>query len=220
MGWRRECGSPCWGEAPSARSPVGWRRRSERTKSSIAPSSRNVTAGLLKMADRVVVTAETPVDRLDVDVSIEASGSPEAISQAVDLTRRGGRVVLLGSPRRPSRGFDFRTAGEREIELVGAHISTLPSEADRGTDYREVGAMFLRLLGDGSIDLTGLVGAEVDPWEAGRFYRDLASGRADWPAAVFNWDRIADGAETGRAGWLAPPDLDLVRGSVMRGTGR
>ncbi|MFN2397714.1 MAG: L-threonine 3-dehydrogenase [Gemmatimonadaceae bacterium] len=52
----------------------------------------------------------TAVDRctrgLGVDIALEMSGAPAAMHQAFDLTRPGGRVHMLGVPRKPME-FDF-----------------------------------------------------------------------------------------------------------------
>ncbi|HJU65031.1 MAG TPA: zinc-binding dehydrogenase [Gemmatimonadaceae bacterium] len=54
------------------------------------------TLGLdLPPAERLAIVRERTRDR-GVDVAIEASGSPDAVSQALDLVRDGGRVVVCG----------------------------------------------------------------------------------------------------------------------------
>jgi L-iditol 2-dehydrogenase len=54
------------------------------------------TAGLdLTSEDRIAMVRAATRNR-GVDVVIEASGSPDAVSQALDMVRDGGRVVICG----------------------------------------------------------------------------------------------------------------------------
>jgi 2-desacetyl-2-hydroxyethyl bacteriochlorophyllide A dehydrogenase len=186
---------------------------------SISPSRQHVTAVLEHMATRVIVTSEDPegtLDELDADVTVEASGHPDAPAEAVRVTRREGRVVLLGSPRQVS-SFNFGSLAARQISLVGAHISTLPSSPTFGrTSHREAAETFLHLLEEQRLDLRGLIGAEVNPWEAGLFYRRLARQRPAWVAALFRWDWLEETERIKRVSFWEPPEMDLVSGRTLR----
>jgi len=64
-----------------------------------------------------------------VDVVIEASGSPTALRQAVEIVRRGGVIVQVGifpKPEVPLRVTDFV---DKEIELRGSfrYVNTYPT---------------------------------------------------------------------------------------------
>lgn len=59
--------------------------------------------------------------REGVDVVVETAGTPEAVEQAIELARPGGRVVLTGLPREPSRVHFFWVV-RRELTLVGSMI--------------------------------------------------------------------------------------------------
>lgn len=56
-------------------------------------------------------------------VSMEASGAPGALATAIGLTRRGGRVALVGIPK-SAPTIDTADITFREIELIGtvAHV--------------------------------------------------------------------------------------------------
>jgi 2-desacetyl-2-hydroxyethyl bacteriochlorophyllide A dehydrogenase len=66
-------------------------------------------------------TARTFSGREGVDLVIETAGTAEAVQQAVDLARPGGRVVLTGLPHAPSELQFFRVV-RREISLIGSMI--------------------------------------------------------------------------------------------------
>ncbi len=59
--------------------------------------------------------------REGVELVVETAGTPEAVEQAIDLARPGGRVVLTGLPHDPSRVHFFWVV-RRELTLVGSMI--------------------------------------------------------------------------------------------------
>lgn len=59
--------------------------------------------------------------REGVGLVIETAGTPEAVAQAVDLARPGGRVVLTGLPHEPSV-LSFFPVVRREISIAGSMI--------------------------------------------------------------------------------------------------
>src|SRR5262249_38200261 len=76
--------------------------------------------------------------REGVDVVIETAGTPEAVAQAIELARPGGRVVLTGLPHAPSSG-EFFWVVRRELSLFGSMIYQ--------TEFPEA----IRLLADGKV---------------------------------------------------------------------
>lgn len=59
--------------------------------------------------------------REGVDLVIETAGTPEAVTEAVELTRPGGRVVLTGLPHEPSEVHFFWVV-RRELTILGSMI--------------------------------------------------------------------------------------------------
>jgi len=65
---------------------------------------------------------------VEADVVLECVGSGEALNNAAHHARRGGRVINLGSQRGAySAAKLLTTTSSKSAELIGAHISTLPS---------------------------------------------------------------------------------------------
>lgn len=56
-----------------------------------------------------------------VDLVVETAGTSEAVEQAVELARPGGRIVLTGLPHEPSR-VDFFWVVRRELRIIGSMI--------------------------------------------------------------------------------------------------
>jgi L-iditol 2-dehydrogenase len=59
--------------------------------------------------------------REGVDLVVETAGTAEAVVQALDLVRPGGRVVLTGLPHEPT-SLSFFGVVRREISLIGSMI--------------------------------------------------------------------------------------------------
>ena len=189
---------------------------------SIAPTRRHCTPELESSGQRIIVTSEEGEDILDsiqADVTYECSGQPKAINDAVRATRDGGRVVLLGSPRGATQDFDFLRLADRNIRLVGAHISALPRDAaEVGPNYKTAAETFLRLLADRSLDIIPMISTEIHPWESGGFYRQLYQNQQDWVGACFRWDRLLDADRSRKVAYWTPPERELAHGSAMAQT--
>ena len=132
---------------------------------------------------------------IEADVVIEAVGSASAVASAIQVARRGGRVVLLGSSRDLGRNLDWwAMAQDRDIGLIGAHIGALP-QRDTSTSrrtYEQEGHLFMELLDRGALDVTGLVTWRPGPQECNAVYEALAGGGGAHVGIVFDW--------SGRAG--------------------
>jgi threonine dehydrogenase-like Zn-dependent dehydrogenase len=162
----------------------------------IAPSrNRAVTAMASGGATEFVSMSGGPFDpsTISADIVIEAVGTPDAISMAMRCARTGGRVVLLGSSRGLSRDVDLGMLLEgRELSLVGAHISDMPtSDSSPGRlTYRQEGELFLDMLRSGRLSVSDLVTWRPSPADCNAVYETLAKGGQEHVAIVFDWQRI------------------------------
>ena len=186
---------------------------------SIAPSRRHYTPILERFASRVVSTdeeGEEVLDSVQADVTYESSGDPRAVLNAVRATRNGGRVVLLGSSRGATLGFDFGELAARDITLLGAHISALPRDMGASAhNYREAGEIFLHLVAEEAVAVSALVNIEVNPWEVGKFYRQLAQDRPNWVGALLRWDQLQETDRLQRVSYWTKPELEMVNRTRM-----
>jgi L-iditol 2-dehydrogenase len=85
-----------------------------------------------------VAAARALSGREGVDLVIETAGTPEAVGQAIELARPGGRIVLTGLPHAPS-SVEFFWVVRRELTLLGSMIYQ--------TEFPEA----IRLLADGKV---------------------------------------------------------------------
>lgn len=130
---------------------------------------------------------------LKADVVIETSGSPEAVNLAVQCARPGGRMVLLGSTRGQTTGFRFDQLAAKNLQVSGAHISSLPRQESVGEwrSVEEETQAYFSLVRQRKLEPSALISDVVDPAEAELFYGRLARGDANILGALFNWESLA-----------------------------
>ena len=95
---------------------------------------------------------EDAVDRIEeethgrgVDIAIEAAWADESVSQAAEMARLGGRVVLVGIPGDDRLALKHSTARRKGLTLVLSRR------------MKHVYSRAMQLAGRGSVDLKGLV---------------------------------------------------------------
>jgi 2-desacetyl-2-hydroxyethyl bacteriochlorophyllide A dehydrogenase len=156
-------------------------------------SSRNRAAGALRdgWADSYIALNDKPVlSDIQADVVIEAVGTPGAVLTAMSCARDGGKVILLGSSRGIGRNIDvYNAAQARQITLVGAHISALPSQdvSPGRFTYNEEGRLFLDLLRRGRLKVDDLITWRAQPQECNAVYEVLARGGDHHTGILFDW---------------------------------
>ncbi len=143
-------------------------------------------------ADRVVDLESNPraAEEFGADVVLEATGSGQGILTALRCARPGGRISLMGSSRGITGGVDFdRHVRGRDLEVIGAHISSLASSESalgRWTRHDEA-ELFLDLIASRQVDPGLLITCRASPEDANRVYDDLVTQRSPSLATVFDW---------------------------------
>jgi len=123
------------------------------------------------------------------DVVIEATGKPAVYPLAARLTRTGGRVVALGSPR-GSVEMDFlRDIHLREVNLIGA-MQPLTPEGDHvyfpWTKNRER-ELLLELMARDRLRAGDLITHRAEPQSCQSIYEMLADRPSEALGVVFDW---------------------------------
>jgi L-iditol 2-dehydrogenase len=104
--------------------------------------------------------------RRGAGVSFEAVGKSETVNLAIDSTRKGGTVVLVGNT---SRTIDFPLQ-----KVVTSEIRVLGSCAIRG-EYNAI----LTLMKDGRLDVADMISAVVPLSEGAEWFRKLYNREGD-----------------------------------------
>lgn len=124
------------------------------------------------------------------DVVLESSGSASAIDLALHLARRQGRVVLAGSPSGPVTLELHETVHGQGIQLIGAHLTTLPFgelPLQPGWSVERAARLFWDLLSDGTILTDPLITDRVPGQAAPAIYDRLLSERGDTLGVILDW---------------------------------
>lgn len=162
----------------------------------IASSGRRLPLAREHGAHAVLNLAEEheTVGQIRADVTLEVTGNPEAIHEAIRCTRPGGRLVLLGSNRGITRNVDFERIQQAGLTLIGAHIMGLP-QVDRWAGWwpeRLEAEVIMQFLADGRLRVERLITDQVDPVEPELFYRRLVQSEADILGAVYRWEQVPE----------------------------
>lgn len=106
------------------------------------------------------------------DVVFDATGSPKGIEQALNLVRKGGRIVVIGTPTRPAT-VDVATTVRSEVDVLGSYSA-------RMRDFRRAMALV-----NSELDVEPLL-SDYDPALPVEPLEDMLSNRAIKP--VFSFD--------------------------------
>ena len=75
--------------------------------------------------DKICNEIKAATDGRGVDLAVIASGSPKALTQALDTVRRGGKILLFGLPPVGSRlDYDLSEILNREINIISSNAAT------------------------------------------------------------------------------------------------
>jgi 2-desacetyl-2-hydroxyethyl bacteriochlorophyllide A dehydrogenase len=123
------------------------------------------------------------------DVVFETTGNPSAIPGEFAALRRGGRFVVLSSPRGKTL-FDFHDlCNSPSITIIGAHNSShpaCPSADNPWTRSRDV-ELFFELLASDDIATDALVSHREPYNNAPAIYRELLEDRSRAMGVILNW---------------------------------
>jgi 2-desacetyl-2-hydroxyethyl bacteriochlorophyllide A dehydrogenase len=100
--------------------------------------ARELGAAATQSSAEGAVDARAFSGREGVDVVIETAGTAEAVTQALELVRPGGRVVLTGLPHAPT-AVAFFSVVRREVTITGSMI------------YQDEFPEAMRLIADGTV---------------------------------------------------------------------
>jgi 2-desacetyl-2-hydroxyethyl bacteriochlorophyllide A dehydrogenase len=119
------------------------------------------------------------------DIVVEATGTPSLVNVSLDLVRRHGQVILLGSPRGTAEIDIYRQIHSKAVSLIGAHanvkgIDGLPSSA-------EMWRYALSLIAKGQLAVEPLITHELPADEAPSAYDMLLSRKEEALGVILNW---------------------------------
>lgn len=135
------------------------------------------------------VRTHCPAD--GADILIEATGKPDVYPAAIQLVRRAGRMIALGSPRGTVTMDFFPQVHMREINLVGAFQPMTP-EDDHAyypwTKQRDR-RLILQLMVTGALPVADLVTHVAQPEQCHEIYAMLTDRPGEALGIMFAWSQ-------------------------------
>jgi threonine dehydrogenase-like Zn-dependent dehydrogenase len=122
-------------------------------------------------------------------VVIEATGSPDAVTEAFLHAAHLGRVVLLASTRGVTETNFYRDIHRKGLTVLGAHANIVaPHDSSPGFwTLRDESLLVLRLLAAERLNVDPLTSEVAPASEAPRLYEQLASWRKDALGMILRW---------------------------------
>lgn len=123
------------------------------------------------------------------DIVIEASGNPQAITTALQLVGRYGRVIILGSPRGTTEVNFYSVVHKKGVSIIGAHETARPIyESSHGwRTERDDSALTMRLIAKGLLKVNDLVTAKLSYLYAEEAYRRLIESKDRFLGIILDW---------------------------------
>jgi len=122
-------------------------------------------------------------------VTIESTGFPQPIEQAICLAERFGRVVILGSTRGSTEINFYRDVHKKGIDIIGAHISCNPTDVSYPGfwTFRDNANCFLQLVKEKRFRVNGLVSQYAGYQDYAEIYRNVLEKNDDYITSIIRW---------------------------------
>jgi 2-desacetyl-2-hydroxyethyl bacteriochlorophyllide A dehydrogenase len=140
------------------------------------------------IAEKSAAVAEANHGQL-IDLAIEASGDPSAITEALALLRPEGRLVVLGSPRGATSLDLHDLCNWPSATIIGAHMRSHPSVATPSNPWtlgRHV-RLFLDLLATKDLAVDDLISHVIPADRAPEAYALLRERREPVMGVCLDW---------------------------------
>jgi 2-desacetyl-2-hydroxyethyl bacteriochlorophyllide A dehydrogenase len=124
-----------------------------------------------------------------LDVTIEASGYPEALLYVFELSRIGGRIVQLGSIWHRIVEVDFMDFHLKELTLTGCHQPKCPTAETVYFPWTQQynRRQILRMISDGRLNVSALISHKMPYYETEEAYRLLRDEKDKALGVVLDW---------------------------------
>lgn len=121
------------------------------------------------------------------DIVVEATGSPALVSTALEIVRRGGTVVLLGSTRGSVTLDAYSLLHRKAARVIGGHETALPFNADHAWPRLRNLSLALELMAAGDLCTDGMVTDELTIEQALGAHDLLRQDPASHLGVVIRW---------------------------------
>ena len=124
-----------------------------------------------------------------LDVTIEASGYPEALLYIFELSRIGGRIVQLGSIWHRIVEVDFMDFHLKELTLTGCHQPKCPTAETAYFPWTQQynRRQILKMISDSRLNVSALISHKMPYYETEEAYRLLRDEKDKALGVVLDW---------------------------------
>ena len=124
-----------------------------------------------------------------IDVVVEASGYPDVLPALFDMSRVGGRIMLLGSIWHRKVEVDFMDFHEKELTMVGCHQPKCPTTATPAFPWTQQynRRQILTMIGRKELDVESLTSHRLPYTDAQEAYRLLREEREKSLGIILKW---------------------------------
>lgn len=131
---------------------------------------------------------------IGVDIAVDASGTSPGVISAVEVARRYGEVVLLGSPRAPYETDITPTLNAihmKNLTVKGALNRLFPYDVKEGSRFniKESLDYLTGLMLKGKIDTTKIVSHVIRAEDAMEAYRGLMYDKNNYIGVIIDWKK-------------------------------
>jgi threonine dehydrogenase-like Zn-dependent dehydrogenase len=167
----------------------------------IAARQMGIRHTLNPLAADFAATLATRIGDKGIDVTVDATGSYHGLVQAMEVTRKWGRVAILGiyrpDPPDPVMAARLHQAylknfHSKELHMVGCSndpVESYPAHIWRFTIHDNT-RQSLDLLGQGKFNLAPAITHRFTPAEGPALYERLGQREASLLGAVYDWGRL------------------------------
>jgi 2-desacetyl-2-hydroxyethyl bacteriochlorophyllide A dehydrogenase len=125
-----------------------------------------------------------------LDITIEASGYPQALLYIFDLSRIGGRIVQLGSIWHRIVEVDFMDFHLKELTLIGCHQPKCPIDETIYFPWTQQynRGQILKMIADKRLNVKPLISHKLPYHEAEEAYRLLRDEKDKALGIILDWE--------------------------------
>jgi 2-desacetyl-2-hydroxyethyl bacteriochlorophyllide A dehydrogenase len=129
-----------------------------------------------------------------LDVVFDVTGHPAVLTQAVQLLRRFGRVVLLGDTPTPNQQFIGPGVVSNSISILGIHGTGHPAQSSDFSPWsrEEMANLFFDYLVQGRMRVSDLITQHYSALEAPRVYDQLLRDRSKSVGVLLDWTTLKE----------------------------
>ena len=136
-------------------------------------------------------TMESAAD-CSFDICVDVTGLSPVIYSSIQHTKKGGQVLLLGSPRQSYKGdltSVFSLIHMKDLKLIGGFNQTIPVYENDGSDNCLLRNFKIceKLILSKAIDISLLISKMMDPADCQKAYELLMYHKDEVNGIVFDW---------------------------------